>query len=98
MSDSERYQAAAHAMQTGVKIWMDRDGSETSPKHLRVGVNSAMSDVAGLAKLLMDKGIITMAEYAKAIADQMELEKQSYEDKINADVRAHGGSAKVTLA
>lgn len=42
--DRERYMNAAHAMQSGVAIWMERGNKETEPKHLRVGINSAMSD------------------------------------------------------
>lgn len=75
----QRYLAAAHAMQSGVAAKMHVDPSETTPKHLRVGVNSAMSEHAALAKLLMDKGIITEDEYVQAQADQMEREKALYE-------------------
>ena len=93
--DDERWRAASHAMQSGVAMEMnlpDRQ-SATEPKHLRVGINAAMSDHAGLVKLLVDKGLITNEEYMKAIADQMEIEKADYEARLSA----HFGK-KITLA
>ena len=95
MSAEERYQAAAHAMQSGVAWEMGRDGPDTgptSPKHLRVGVNAAMCDQAALVKLLIAKGIITHEEYLEAIAAEMEAEVGRYEARIS---RATG--AKITL-
>lgn len=89
MSDLERYEKAIHRMQTGVAFRMGYDPAETQPKHLRVGVNSAMVDTAAMAKLLIDKGIITEAEYYKAIADAMEAEADRYEQRLRAQ---HGGA------
>ncbi len=83
MTDSERYQVATRRMQTGVAYKMGRcDGRETEPKHLRVGVNAAMSDHGGLVKLLIAKGVFTEEEYVAAIADQMEIEAASYEQAV----------------
>lgn len=76
--DYERYLAAAHAMQSGVAAKMNIDANDTTPKHLRVGINSAMSDNAALVSLLIEKGLISSEEYTKAIADQMEKERDSY--------------------
>lgn len=87
-----RYLAAAHAMQSGVASKMVFDPAETTPKHLRVGVNSAMSDHSALAKLLIEKGVITEEEYFSAIADAMEREKGLYEKTVSD----HFGAA-VTL-
>jgi hypothetical protein len=81
---TERYAAAAHAMQTGVATEMEFDKQATTPKHLRVGVNSAMADHAGLAALLIRKGIITEDEYLVAITEQMETEKRRYETELTA--------------
>jgi uncharacterized lipoprotein YbaY len=90
MSDSERYAAAAHAMQSGVAFKMNHDPKETEPKHLRVGINAAMSDQGGLVKILIDKGVFTLEEYTKAIADQMEIEAESY--RLAAQQKTgHGG-------
>lgn len=79
-----RYNAAAHAMQTAVALKMERGiGKETEPKHLRVGINSAMSNAGGLVTLLMDKGIITPEEYHTAMADAMEREVGMYREELN---------------
>jgi hypothetical protein len=80
--DLERYRAAAHAMQTGVAIEMERGATDTQPKHLRVGVNVAMCDHAGLVMLLIEKGVITSEEYAAAVADSMEEEVARYEKRL----------------
>jgi hypothetical protein len=91
--DRDRYLAAAHAMQTGVALKMQTDPAETTPKHLRTGVNSAMSDLGGLATLLMEKGIITQEEYFKAVADAMERERDSYRQWLTS----HGYPGNITL-
>lgn len=88
----QRYSSAAHAMQSGVAMTMNINQAETSPKHLRVGINSAMSDVAGLARLLIEKGVITEEEYVKAIADEMERERDRYARSIEKATGAREGS------
>lgn len=82
--DFERYAAAVHAMQSGVAAEMGHNPGPTEPKHLRVGVNVAIRDHSSLAKLLMAKGVITEAEFAKAIADGMEEEVKDYEQRLSA--------------
>ena len=77
MNNEERYIAAAHAMQTGVACSFNKD--DQSPKHLRVGINAAMSDHSGLATLLIEKGVFTREEYVAALADAMEREVKSYQ-------------------
>ena len=62
---------------------LDHRKSATEPKHLGVGINSAMVDHGALVKLLIDKGVITHAEYMKAIADAMEGEKSRYEKTLS---------------
>lgn len=79
---SNRYLSAMHAMQSGVAFMMSRGSDETEPKHLRVGVNAAMSDQSALAQLLIDRGIITKAEYMAALAAGMEAEKERYVKRI----------------
>ena len=78
----ERYKAAAHAMQSGVAMEMNYDSSSTQPKHLRVGVNSALVDSSALAELLITKGVITKDEYFEAIAAGMEREAESYRARL----------------
>jgi hypothetical protein len=79
----QRYQAAAHAMQSGVAAKMGCDPSETTPKHLRTGVNSAMVEHSALAELLMAKGVFTEDEYQEALATGMEREVRLYEDWLS---------------
>lgn len=88
-----RYHDLAHAMQSGVAMKMNYDASDTTPKHLRVGVNSALCDSAGLARLLIEKGVITEAEYTQAIEDEMAREVKRYEDWLSAYL----GGAPITL-
>ena len=85
----EEYERLAHAMQAAVAFKMHHDPSETTPKHLRVGVNAAMSDQGGLAKLLIDKGIITELEYVTAMRDAMRRELDMY----HAWAASHGYGA-----
>lgn len=81
-----RYTAAAHAMQSGVAAKMARDPSETTPKHLRTGVNSSMVENSALVKLLVSKGILTDEEWAGALADGMEDEVRLYEKWLTEKV------------
>lgn len=88
----EEYMAAAHAMQSGVAQKMEFDTAETTPKHLRVGVNVALSEHGSLVSLLIEKGIITHEEYLSAITAGMQREAAGYE-KLLSD---HYGT-KITL-
>lgn len=87
------YEALCHTMQSGVAMEMNYSTSSTEPKHLRVGVNSALVDGAALAKLLMLKGVFTEEEYYEAIRDQMKEEVERYQDILSRKL-----GAKVTLA
>lgn len=76
----DEYLVLCHAMQTGVKY--DHETSKAddgSPKHLRVGVNVAMSDHAALVQLLLLKGVITEVEYYTAMVEGMRGEVRRYE-------------------
>jgi hypothetical protein len=88
------YTDLLHAMQSGVAMKMNYDPSETTPKHLRVGVNSAMCDHAALVSLLLQKGIITEAEYFEAITEHMQAEVKRYEEWLNERLGAGG---RITL-
>lgn len=78
----ERYRALCHAMQTGVAFTMEREPAETTPKHLRVGVNVAMCDQAALVQLLVARGVITEVEYYEALCASMEREVKLYQERI----------------
>ena len=74
------YEEACYAMQAGVGLREKLGGSnETTPKHLRVGVNSAMVEHSALARLLIAKGVITEAEYRESLAEGMREEVALYE-------------------
>lgn len=78
------YEEALHAVQSGVAMKTElKIGEETAPKHLRVGVNSAMCDHAALVRLLVVKGVITEDEYLSAIAQSMNDEADRYEKELS---------------
>ena len=89
----QRYERAQHAMQSGVAQEMNIRPHPTQPKFLRVGVNTAMSDHAALARLLVEKGVITEDDYMAALADEMEREVTRYEQSLSAAL-----GAKIALA
>lgn len=69
-------------MQTAVALSLGRGGDEASPKHLRVGVNSALCNQAALVRLLVSKGIITWDEYGKEVADEVEREVKRHREQL----------------
>jgi len=75
-----RYGKAMHAVQSGVAFMIENgDGKEVEPKHLRVGVASALNANGAIVKLLMRKGLISEAEYAEMLAEYAEKDQASYE-------------------
>jgi hypothetical protein len=48
-----------------------------------------MVNDAAIARLLIGKGIITLAEYEAAVADEMEREVKRYEDRIDSTGKVH---------
>jgi hypothetical protein len=93
--DFARHQVAQRRMQSGVKAEQDCYGPEPA-KHLRVGINTALVDLAALARLLVRKGVITEAEYAAALAESMEEEVRRYEAHLS--VKLGLGSVKLDPA
>lgn len=87
------YAGLCHAMQSGVAMMMNYDPQATAPKHLRVGVNSAMVDSGALAGLLLSKGLITELEYFTALRDKMREEVEKYKTEISDRL----GGAKINL-
>lgn len=86
-----RYQTAVHRMQAAVGFDMEQrilrgETAASIAKHLRVGINSAMSDHAALVHLLVESGVISeeayldkVVEWAEREADQRVAEvKQKY--------------------
>jgi hypothetical protein len=81
------YEEACYAMQAGVGLREKLGGSnETTPKHLRVGVNSAMVEHSALARLRIAKGVITDAEYRESLADGMREEVELYERGLSEEL------------
>jgi len=89
----KEYKSLVHAMQSGVAMKMNKDGGpesgETSPKHLRVGINSAMCDHAALVRLLIKKGVFTEEEYFEEIEAEMRREVERYERDLSVHYGAH---------
>lgn len=82
------YEELVHAMQSGVAFSMnDEECKDTTPKHLRVGINVAMCDHAALVRLLIKKGVFTQEEYEEAITDEMKREVRRYEEKYGVSFR-----------
>lgn len=80
-------------MQSGVAMEMNFHPQPTEPKHLRVGVNSAMCDHAALVRLLIEKGVVSEDEYIKVVADEMEREAECYQQRI----QEHYGHSGIKL-
>lgn len=80
-------------MQSAVAFFMeshltgDKGRKATSPKHLRVGVNSAMMECSAVSRLLMAKGVITEEEYFTALAEGMEAEVSGYEEQLPPELK-----------
>lgn len=95
----DRYVTAMHAVQSGIAQSLHIDPDSGNPKHLRVGVSSAMCSHNALTALLVSKGVITQDEYMTALADDVEREKQRLEQELTAHYHAkYGTDTKITLA
>lgn len=78
---TERYTRAAHRVQTAIAFHPDRPRDEY--KDLRVGCDMSKADAAGLATLLIAKGVFTMEEYLEAVADSAEREADDKETELS---------------
>lgn len=76
------YEEALHAMQSGVAMEMLYDLTSTQPKHLRVGINSAMIDTAVIVRLLIEKGVFTDEEFGEVLRLEANREVDKYEDRL----------------
>lgn len=85
---TREYLALVHAVQTGVQTMLEFGDQQASPKHLRVGVNAAMSDHSALARLLLAKGLFTQEEYLDSCIASMKEEVARYEQLIRAKTGA----------
>lgn len=83
MSEKLTYDEARHAIQTGVQYEIETGLRAHDPKLLRTGINMAMCDHAALARLLIQKGVITHEEYVEAITAEANREVERYEERAN---------------
>ena len=82
-SDYEKeYESIIHGIQTAIKFEMEADlSNETSPKHLRVGVNSSLISNGAVVSLMVKKGLITEAEYWEELIVFAQRDLDSYRQK-----------------
>lgn len=98
--DRQRYIDDMHAIQTGIAMMIEHNATtgaryaEIEPKHLRVGINSAMIDTGALMALLVNKGFITMDEVDAALADMADRDVETYTKMVND---ALGGEGRIHL-
>lgn len=81
------YLEAAHGVQSAVGLRMSKSPGpsyyegECSPKHLRVGIDLSKAEQWGLVKLLIDKGVFTLAEYREymrlAVNEELAAEEEA---------------------
>lgn len=88
---SVREQQLLHAMQSGVEY--RRNKRDQEPKHLRVGINSALIDSGAVMQVLIDKGILTAEELLAARVKLLEDEVEAYRKEISDEL----GGAEVNL-
>lgn len=70
----EKYNRAMHGVQSAIKFLIDRGDDLASPKHLRVGIHSALVNDHAISTLLIEKGIITEEEYFDQLVESAEQE------------------------
>lgn len=85
-ADNARYLAAGHRVQSATAYLMNHSKSH-EPKHLRTGINILFASQAGLAKLLIEKGVFTQDEYDQAVIEALEGEG----DRLTAEAREISG-------
>jgi len=81
-NQGRRYEAAMHKIQSAIAYALANGDEMASPKHLRVGVNSAMASDKAVAAILIEKGICTREEYVAAVVKAAEEEAQQTEALI----------------
>lgn len=82
------YLEAMHALQSAVayKIQM-RLNEGHQPKHLRVGVDSAMLQISALVSVLAGKGVFTIEEYEEALRLAVNDEVSAHETELGFTFR-----------
>jgi hypothetical protein len=86
---NQRYANAGHRVQTAIAFSPDRPADPY--KDLRTGLDLSKADMAGLATLLIEKGLFTLEEYLDAIAHSAEQEADTKETELSV---RHGINVK----
>lgn len=86
--NKEMYLKCLHAVQTGIAYKMQYDLHETTPKHLRTGINNAIVSNTALVRLLIRKGLITEDEYFESLVAEMKMEVNRYEEWLSKRLNA----------
>lgn len=76
-----------HGIQTGVAFEHAQGSTDGSPKHLRMGVNSALVSISALCHLLVEKGLITWEEYSEELRIETNKELDRYEARTGVTLR-----------
>lgn len=75
----ERFDAAKHGVEIGAAIVTALEPGNATPAMLRAGLDMHGASIRALLKLLVDKGVISKAEIAEAVAEQTEEEVKRYQ-------------------
>ncbi len=82
------YEQSLHAIQTGVKIYLQRSYPALDEKliealkHFRTGLDARACDHCALVTLLINKGVIARDEYLQQIKLELHAEVKRYEDSL----------------
>lgn len=90
---SASYRRAAHALQTATKLLAQYKPPADRYLDNRMGLNTALAEAYGMAKLLMEKGIISQEEYETAMLSAVEEEVERHKRWIE---EATGGALKAS--
>lgn len=89
-SQAAEMQLLSHRVQSGIAFLMSnaemhgKRFPQCEPKHLRVGINSAMIEASALARLMLAKKICTADEYFEMIIQVWREEVERYQADVAA--------------
>ena len=84
MTDEQlaEYEYLLRAIQTGVATEHELGSTDGRPKHLRMGVMSALTSGGALVRLLVSKGVFTEAEHGSFLIEILREELAIYEARL----------------
>lgn len=86
MDDVERYSRAMAALKTGIEMESRYDPALISNHQLRLAFTVLSAESCALVSLLIAKGLFTMEEYTKAVADSMVSEVRRSEIRLGPHI------------